>query len=74
MEVFEPPFMCLSVKDRRYANAIEACFVGNQLKVLHRLSITSGKFAHPGFDTRPLSLNAKKIAILSIIISMMKMR
>ena len=33
MEVFEPPFMCLSVKDRRYANAIEACFSGNQLKV-----------------------------------------
>ena len=33
MEVFEPPFMSLSVKDRRYANAIEACFSGNQLKV-----------------------------------------
>lgn len=33
MEVFEPPFMSLSVKDRRYANAIEACFAGNQIKV-----------------------------------------
>ena len=37
MEVFEPPFMSLSVKDRRYANAIEACFAGNQIKVWHRL-------------------------------------
>lgn len=33
MEVFEPPFMCLNIKDRRYANAIEACFNANQLKV-----------------------------------------
>ena len=33
MEVFEPPFMSLSIKDRRYTNAIEACFAGNQIKV-----------------------------------------
>lgn len=39
MEVFEPPFMSLSVKDRRYANAIEACFGGNQIKVWQRLLV-----------------------------------
>ncbi|KAF8165900.1 P-loop containing nucleoside triphosphate hydrolase protein [Crassisporium funariophilum] len=32
MEVFETPFMCLTVRDRRYTNAVEACFNGNQLK------------------------------------------
>ena len=39
MEVIEPPFMSLSVKDRRYANAIEACFAGNQIKVWRQLLI-----------------------------------
>ena len=39
MEVIEPLFMSLSVKDRRYANAIEACFAGNQIKVWHWLLI-----------------------------------
>ncbi|TFK43988.1 P-loop containing nucleoside triphosphate hydrolase protein [Crucibulum laeve] len=32
MEVFEPPFMCLTLKDRRYTNAVEACFSQAQMK------------------------------------------
>ena len=35
MEVFETPYMRLTVKDKKYANAIEACFNANQLKVNH---------------------------------------
>ena len=73
MEVFEPPFMCLSVKDRRYANAVEACFAGNQLKVRHPSLTSPVKFTHSWFDARLLSLNVKKIAILSITTSTMKM-
>lgn len=33
MEVFEPPFMCMTIKDRKFTNAIEACFSGPQIKV-----------------------------------------
>jgi hypothetical protein len=33
MEVFETPYMRLSVKDQKYTNAVEACFNANQLKV-----------------------------------------
>ncbi|KAI0920810.1 hypothetical protein AcW1_005022 [Taiwanofungus camphoratus] len=32
MEVFEPPMLCLTVPNRRYADAVEACFGGNQMK------------------------------------------
>ena len=39
MEVFEPPLMCLTLKDRRYTNAVEACFTGNQIKVWHSMTI-----------------------------------
>ncbi|KAH7887410.1 hypothetical protein F5I97DRAFT_1925860 [Phlebopus sp. FC_14] len=34
MEVFEPPMISCSVPDRRFTNAIEACFNANQLKML----------------------------------------
>ena len=37
MEVFETPYMRLSVKEKRYANAVEACFNANQLKVIPSL-------------------------------------
>lgn len=33
MEVFEPPLMVLTVPDRRFVNAVEACFTAPQLKV-----------------------------------------
>lgn len=33
MEVFEPPMICCTVPDRRYTDAIEACFNQDQLKV-----------------------------------------
>ena len=33
MEVFEPPLMVLTVPDRRFVNAVEACFNAAQLKV-----------------------------------------
>ena len=33
MEVFETPFMRLNVKDKRYTNAVEACFSSTQLRV-----------------------------------------
>ena len=33
MEVFETPYMRLSVKERPYASAVEACFNASQLKV-----------------------------------------
>ncbi|KAN0097138.1 P-loop containing nucleoside triphosphate hydrolase protein [Tylopilus felleus] len=32
MEVFEPPMICCSVPDKRFTNAVEACFNANQLK------------------------------------------
>ncbi|KAG9317772.1 hypothetical protein JVU11DRAFT_1992 [Chiua virens] len=32
MEVFEPPMICCSVPDKRFTNAVEACFNVNQLK------------------------------------------
>jgi hypothetical protein len=31
--IIEPPCLCLSVKDKRFASAVEACFNANQLKV-----------------------------------------
>ncbi|KAH7912946.1 hypothetical protein BJ138DRAFT_1147123 [Hygrophoropsis aurantiaca] len=34
MEVFEPPMICCTVPDKRFTNAVEACFNANQLKVL----------------------------------------
>ncbi|KIK95336.1 hypothetical protein PAXRUDRAFT_25548 [Paxillus rubicundulus Ve08.2h10] len=34
MEVFEPPMICCSVPDKRFTNAVEACFNANQLKML----------------------------------------
>ncbi|KAF9226823.1 P-loop containing nucleoside triphosphate hydrolase protein [Gyrodon lividus] len=34
MEVFEPPMICCSVPDKRFTNAVEACFNANQLKTL----------------------------------------
>ncbi|KAG2138085.1 uncharacterized protein EDB93DRAFT_1106448 [Suillus bovinus] len=34
MEVFEPPMICCTVPDRRYTDAIEACFNQDQLKIL----------------------------------------
>jgi len=62
MEVFETPFMRLSVKNPAYAHAVETCFGGNQLKVNPLLSsqaqndwLTSGG--------RHLSLNAKRTSI-----------
>ena len=36
-QVFEPPFMCVTVKDKRYANAVEACFNASQMKVISLL-------------------------------------
>ncbi|CCM05532.1 uncharacterized protein FIBRA_07758 [Fibroporia radiculosa] len=32
MEVFEPPILCLTVPDKRFVNAVEACFGTSQLK------------------------------------------
>lgn len=34
MEVFEPPMICCSVSDKKYTNAVEACFSKTQLKTL----------------------------------------
>ncbi|KAH7926802.1 P-loop containing nucleoside triphosphate hydrolase protein [Leucogyrophana mollusca] len=34
MEVFEPPMICCTVPDKRFTNAVEACFNANQLKML----------------------------------------
>ncbi|KAF8437175.1 hypothetical protein L210DRAFT_2358298 [Boletus edulis BED1] len=34
MEVFEPPMICCNVPDKRFTNAVEACFNVNQLKTL----------------------------------------
>jgi structural maintenance of chromosomes protein 5 len=36
--IIEPPCLCLSVKDKRFTNAVEACFNANQLKVRGSLS------------------------------------
>jgi hypothetical protein len=62
MEVFETPYMRLSVKRKEYANAVEACFNGNQLKVnplssLRQMNdwLTSG--------VRHLSPSAKRMSI-----------
>ena len=33
MEVFETPFMRVTVKDQRYVGAVEACFGAAQMKV-----------------------------------------
>lgn len=33
MEVFEPPMICCNVPDKKFTNAVEACFNANQLKV-----------------------------------------
>ena len=41
MEVFEPPMTCCNVPDKRFTNAVEACFTANQLKVNHR------RYFHP---------------------------
>jgi hypothetical protein len=32
-EVFEPPFMCLTVPNRSYASGVETCFNAAQIKV-----------------------------------------
>ena len=32
-EVFEPPFMCLTVPNKNYVNAVETCFNAAQIKV-----------------------------------------
>ncbi|OSX59547.1 hypothetical protein POSPLADRAFT_1048859 [Postia placenta MAD-698-R-SB12] len=32
MEIFEPPMICVTVPDRRFVNAVEACFGASQLK------------------------------------------
>ncbi|KAG8218951.1 hypothetical protein J3R82DRAFT_4662 [Butyriboletus roseoflavus] len=34
MEVFEPPMICCNVPDKKFTNAVEACFNANQLKTL----------------------------------------
>ena len=33
MEIFEPPMLSISVPDKRFVNAIEACFSANDLQV-----------------------------------------
>lgn len=33
MEVFEPPCLSVSMKDPKYADAVESCFSANQLQV-----------------------------------------
>jgi len=33
MEVFEPPMICCTVPDKRFINAVEACFTADHLKV-----------------------------------------
>jgi hypothetical protein len=33
MQVFEPPIISLTVPDKNYIHAVEACFNSNQLKV-----------------------------------------
>jgi hypothetical protein len=33
MEVFEPPMICCTVPDKRFTNAVEACFTADHLKV-----------------------------------------
>lgn len=33
MEIFEPAVLCMTVPNRAYADAVEACFGGSQLKV-----------------------------------------
>ncbi|KAJ8594009.1 hypothetical protein M405DRAFT_543679 [Rhizopogon salebrosus TDB-379] len=34
MEVFEPPMICCTVPDKRFTNAVEACFTADHLKIL----------------------------------------
>lgn len=36
-EIIEPPCLCLDVKDRRFADAVEACFGFNQMKVMRAI-------------------------------------
>jgi hypothetical protein len=33
MEIFEPPMLSISVPDKRFVNAIEACFSANDMQV-----------------------------------------
>ncbi len=33
MEVFETPFMRITIKDKKYTNAVEACFSVSQMRV-----------------------------------------
>jgi hypothetical protein len=44
MEVFETPFMRFSVRDKRFTNAIEACFGATQMKVRLQQYIFQGFF------------------------------
>ena len=39
MDVFEPPVLSVNVQDKRYADAIEACFSNNDMKVSVTLHI-----------------------------------
>lgn len=44
MEIFEPAIVSLTVPDRRYASAVEACFSGSQLRVRRLLFLYSVLF------------------------------
>jgi hypothetical protein len=69
MEVFEPPFISLTVPDKKFASAIEACFNANQLKVAIDscvVTVISIYF----FLARLSSSSVKKTARLSTTVSM----
>ena len=46
MQVFEPPVLSVNVQDKRYADAIEACFSNNDMKVslaLHFIQVIAAE-------------------------------
>ena len=71
MEVFEPPFISLTVPDKKYVNAIEACFNANQLKVAIDSCVVTVISIYSFLLLARLSLSsAKKTSRLSTIVSM----
>ena len=67
--IIEPPCLCLSVTDKRFTNAIEACFNANQLKVLVSSAIHQVQCLLR-CASRCSWLRIRKITIHSIVFSM----
>lgn len=60
LEVFEPPAISLNVPDRRFADAVEAAFNGNQLRVSNpMLGVANERILKS--TPRPSSPNVKTI-------------